>query len=426
MSHLGCPSSVLPRVGSQLACSPLNLWPVALALFGRGAVLSDIGLEVDVMAVRVLQALASLDQGGAETVVMAWLRAMDRERIAFDFVVNERERPYDYEEEVRRLGGRIFRLPRLTPLNVGAYALRWWRLLKEHPEWRVIHAHHTTAAPVYLSVAKVLGRTVWSHSHSAGVEQSPKGLVKKVSHILLPPLSDRMLSCSALAAKSVFRRAASRAVVLPNAIEVAAFGFSRQDRERVREEFALSTSAFVVGHVGRFADMKNHRFLVDAFSHLACMDPDSRLLLVGKGALEPAVRRQVAELGLFDRVVFAGARTDVAACLAAMDVLVMPSLYEGFPVSLVEAQANGLQVLVSDSVTLEAAITPHVEYLPLSLGSATWAQRIAAQRWTSGWDRQMCADQVRTAGFDTSTAVARLAAMYEEAVEATGSKGSRG
>jgi glycosyltransferase involved in cell wall biosynthesis len=367
------------------------------------------------VGIRVLQAMASLDQGGAEAVVMGWLRAIDSERVQFDFVVNQREKPYYYEDEVRALGGRIFKLPRMTPLNVGFYALSWYRLLRQHPEWRLIHGHHTSPAPVYFSVAKLLGRTVWSHSHNAGVEPSLKGLGKRLSHLALPVLSDKLLACSALAAQSMFGGASDRALVLPNPIDVVAYRFDPRDRERLRDHFAIPQSAFVVGHVGRFANQKNHTFLVDAFARLASDVSEARLLLIGTGPCEPAVRDQVASLGLSNRVVITGGRSDVGPCLAAMDVFVMPSLYEGFPVALVEAQASGLPALISDSVTSEAALTDNVEYLPLSLGPAGWAERIAAWRGTES-DRASCADRVRDAGFDTSSATEQLATMYEEAV----------
>ena len=369
------------------------------------------------MGIRVLQAMASLDQGGAEAVVMNWFRAIDGERVQFDFVVNQREEPYFYEDEVRALGGRVFKIPRMTPLNVGFYSLSWYRLLRQHPEWRLIHAHHTSTAPVYGSIAKLLGRTVWSHSHSAGVEPSLKGLAKELSHFALPLISDKLLACSTLAAQSMFGGNSDRALVLPNPIDVDAYRFAPGERERLRDDLAIPQSAFVLGHVGRFAPMKNHAFLVDAFAGVASNVTDAWLLLVGKGPGETAVRERVASLGLSDRVVITGGRTDVGSCLAAMDVFVLPSLYEGFPVALVEAQASGLPALISDSVTSEAALTDNVEYLPLSLGPARWAEKIAARRGTES-DRAACADRVREAGFDTSAATEQLATLYEEAVEA--------
>lgn len=360
----------------------------------------------------ILQALASLDRGGTETVVMEWYRSLDRDRFQFDFVVNTRDEPYQFEADISALGGRVFRIPRATPFNFLGYAWNWYRLLRDHPEWLLLHVHHIAPAPVYLAVAKSLGRTTWTHSHSAPTERTLTGLFKAVSFRFLSPLSDRLFACSTLAAQITYGRACQRAVVLPNPINVERFRYDPDARLRIREEAGISRDSFVVGHVGRFVELKNHSFLVQAFAALAQRRPEAMLMLVGDGALKDSISREAQMLGLQERVVFLGTRTDVGACLSAMDLFLLLSQFEGFPVSLIEAQASGLRCVVSDTVTTEAALLDEVLFLPLSDGPSGWAARMNSESPTT--TREMAADRVKAAGYDAVAATARLSDMYSE------------
>jgi glycosyltransferase involved in cell wall biosynthesis len=170
--------------------------------------------------------------------------------------------------------------------------------------------------------------------------------------------------------------------VLHYGIDTAPFGEERPDRAAVRAELGLPADAFVVGHVGRFAPQKNHRFLIDIAAELARREPSFRLLLVGEGGLRPAVEQRVAELELGDRVVFAGSRSDVPRLMrGAMDVLVLPSLSEGLPVVGIEAQAAGLVAVVSDVVTPELDLVPGlVRRVSLDAPASVWAEALLGVR----------------------------------------------
>ena len=162
--------------------------------------------------------------------------------------------------------------------------------------------------------------------------------------------------------------------VLPNAVDIPRFCFDPAARARARARLGIEESALVVGHVGRFNGQKNHRFLLEVFAHVLKARPDARLLLVGDGYLEAEVRRQAAPLG--ERVLFAGSVPDPETYLAAMDVMALPSLFEGFPTVLLEWQCAGLPTLASAGVTREAALTPLVSYLSLDAGAAAWAEAL--------------------------------------------------
>jgi len=364
--------------------------------------------------IRVLQVLASLDRGGAETVVMNWLRHMDRQEVVFDFVVNEREEAYAYEQEARELGSRILRAPVASPCHLISYVSWWIRALAHHPEWKIVHAHHTTPAFIYLTVARILGRSTIAHSHSAG-GRSPKERVKAVAVWPLRFIPHVRFGCSRLALKGMYG-SANRGSVIPNAIDVERFEFDPALRSSVRDELGLQDH-LIVGHIGRFHPTKNHQRLLEVFAEVLVRRPDARLLLIGDGDLRLKMENASTALGIERNVVFLGIREDIPALLSSMDVFVLPSHHEGLPVVIVEAQASGLPCVVSDAVTSEVAITDVVRFLSLSEPNSNWATAIldAAQR-----HRRSAAPSLRNAGYSVRQVTNELARFYIELDGTTG------
>mgnify|MGYP003307739940 CR=1 FL=1 len=168
-----------------------------------------------------------------------------------------------------------------------------------------------------------------------------------------------------------------KATLLNNGVDLSVFRYDETSRNDIRKEFNIPENAFVVGHVGRFQEQKNHLFLLEIFSKVYKENKDAVLLLVGNGELEKNIREKAAALEISDRVIFAGVRSDVPALLSAMDVFAFPSLYEGMPNTVIESQATGLPCVIADTITGEANITGLVEYLPLS-DPENWAKHITA------------------------------------------------
>jgi glycosyltransferase involved in cell wall biosynthesis len=186
---------------------------------------------------------------------------------------------------------------------------------------------------------------------------------------------------SDLAAKYTFGEKAyesGKVTLLHNAVDLDVFHFDANGGKVVRQELGISEDALLVGHVGRFMTQKNHGFLLEIFCEIAAIKPDARLLLVGKGELEQNLREQAERLGIVDKVIFAGVRSDIPQILSAMDVLVFPSLYEGMPNTVIEAQATGLPCVIADTITREADITGLVQHLPLDLDAKEWAESAIA------------------------------------------------
>lgn len=362
--------------------------------------------------IRILQVLGGTDLGGAESRVMDSYRHLDRSKIQFDFCVHTQNPGY-FDREIESLGGSIYRLPRFKVINFPGYRKAWRQFFAEHTGYAAVHGHMTSTASIYLPIAKKSGVPLTiAHARSAGVDQGIKGKITRFLRRNLGKQADMCLTCSALAGEAVFGKEmweSGRVKTVPNAIDAAAFAFDSRIRAQKREELGIRPDTFVIGHVGRFGFMKNHRFLMEVFALIEKQIPESCLVLVGEGSLVPEVKKQAEELGILSKVIFTGNQPNVADYLMAMDYFVFPSIFEGLPGSVVEAQATGLRCLISDSVTDEVLITPLSEAMSLEDGAEKWAEYVLANR---DYIREQMTDAIRTAGFDVYDQVKMLEEIY--------------
>ena len=368
---------------------------------------------------RVLQVIGVMDRGGAETMVMNLYRAMDRDEVQFDFLVHE-QREGDYDEEIRRMGGRFFRVPRFTGANVGVYRSRVRALFAEHPEWRVVHGHIGSCAPLYLSEAKRAGAFAIAHSHAQNYEGGLAGLAFNLAAHPVRHVADYFMACSREAGLDRFGRAiveGERFAVVPNGIDMTRYACDEAAHEAAKAERGLSGRP-VVCHTGRLIPVKNHAFLLDVFAQLKREFPDAVLLCAGRGELEGELRERTRGMGLADSVRFLGVVDDVPRILRAADLFVFPSVKEGLALSVVEAQASGLPTVVSTGVPEFAVVSDRARRLPLSDGAEAWAEACAGElRRAQGALRIDARDQARAHGFDIADTSARLAAFYRAAAE---------
>ncbi|HJB91097.1 MAG TPA: glycosyltransferase family 1 protein [Candidatus Eisenbergiella merdigallinarum] len=369
--------------------------------------------------IRVLQVLGGTNLGGAESRVMDLYRNLDRSRIQFDFAVHGQQEGY-FDGEIRSLGGRIYRLPKFVGTNWIAYQKAWRDFFSAHPGYACAHGHMTSTASIYLPEAKRAGVPLTiAHARSAGVDAGPKGWLTRQLRRPLWKRADLCLAASREAGLAVFGEKAvkaGRVTVVPNAIRAQAYDYRPAVREEMRRELGLS-DAFVVGHVGRFHPCKNHPFLLETFAALCGLRPDARLILLGEGGGMEAPRARAQEPDLAGKVLFLGNRGDVWNYYQAMDLFLFPSLYEGLPGTVLEAQTSGLPCLVSDSITKEVKITDLVEFFPLKETAEEWAKKALkmAQEAGSG-ERSSRLEQVRKSGFDAAVQAQRMAGLYETGV----------
>lgn len=327
---------------------------------------------------RVLCILSSMNAGGAETFLMKIYRCLDRYSYQMDFCINTTEKCF-YEEEIQELGGKVFRIPNKSANLIG-FKEALSEIIKGNKYSTVLRITSSAAGFLDCKVSREAGATrccVRSSNSSDGKTIKAK-IAHRLGRLLYRGYVDVMIAPSDKAAIYTFGGKAWKnglVNILHNGIDVNIFKFSSESRDIIRTEFGIEPSQFVIGHVGRFYEQKNHKYLISVYEEVVKRNRDCKLLLVGKGPLLPSIKEMVSRKGLDDSVIFAGERDDVPAIMSAIDVFVMPSLYEGMPNTVIEAQAAGLHCILADTITKEANITGLVNYLPLT-NPADWATNI--------------------------------------------------
>lgn len=362
--------------------------------------------------VRVLHMINSLHFGGSQAFIMSVYRNIDRTRLQFDFVVTPEEEK-DLYEEVRKMGGRIFVCPKYTFINHFTY-LKWWEhFFTEHPEYKIIHGHVRSTSAIYLSIAKKHGLTTIAHSHSTSNGKGLLGLVKTIMQHPTRYIADYLFACSDLAGKWMYGEKATKQdnyQMIPNGIDIHRFTYSEAKRKIVRQSLGILEDEFVIGHIGRFTKPKNHIFLLQTFSAYLKKHPHSRLLLVGDGKLLQPMKKACGQMNIMNHVIFTGARSNTEDYYQVMDVFAFPSLWEGLPVSVVEAQASGLPCLISDNITRNVQLTSLPKYLPVTDMTA-WltAFEIESQKKRTGCSEE---NQRKLRAFDAKEVARKLSAFY--------------
>lgn len=325
--------------------------------------------------------VGAMNAGGAETVFMKYYRKLDRSRYQIDFCVSD-DNPGFYDDEIRSLGGNIVRTVKKTRNPFDSF--KRLEEIARHGRYccAVRSSQHSLSAIDLAAIRRGCNttRTVFRSSNTGTTDGD---VLNEMAHRIFKPfaiyLPDACIAPSVEAGIYMFgerRVYSSKFQILHNALDLSEYAYSDSARNAIRSELGISSNAVVIGHVGRFNQQKNHRFALEVFAELAKGCPDAVLLLFGKGELFEAIRSRTIELGLAEKVVFGGVRHDVSRCYSAMDALLFPSLYEGMPNVVVEAQANGLPCLISDSITSEVAINSNLRRMPLSEAPDLWARRL--------------------------------------------------
>lgn len=337
--------------------------------------------------IRILQCVNDMHRAGLETMLMNYYRNIDRTKIQFDFLTH---RPYrsDYDDEIEKMGGKVYYAPRLYPQNYPNY-FKWMKnFFKEHPEYKIVHSHIDTMSYLPLLAAKKAGVPIRiAHSHNTSLDRDFKYLLKQYFRLKINSVCTHRLACGEEAGKFLFGNRSFK--VIPNAIDAEKFYFNEELRNKKREELGIK-SEFVIGHVGRLSYQKNHKFLIEIFKELLKTEPESLLLLVGVGEKEQEIRNQVEDLGIDDKVRFLGNRSDVNELYQAMDVFVMPSFFEGIPVVGVEAQFAGLPCIFSDKVPEEVKFSSKTNFISLNSSVVDWVtsikEKMQMDRFMSNFD----------------------------------------
>lgn len=327
--------------------------------------------------IRITQIIGKWLGGGVESVVMNYYRHIDRSKIQFDFICDEDSTNIPYDE-INSLGGKVILIPPYQ--KVIKYHNELKKVLKDG-NYKIVHSHINTLSVFSLWAAKSAGVPVRiAHSHSTtNKKEKKKNLMKQVLKHFSKVFATDYMCCSELAGRWLFgdkEYDRGNVYLLNNAIDLDKFKYDENIRKEKRKELNISDDTLVIGHVGRFVEQKNHRFLIDIFNEVHKERKNSILLLAGQGPLVEEIHEKVNELGLNENVRFLGQRKDIDKLYQAMDLFLFPSLYEGLGMVAVEAQVSGLPCVVSTEIPEIAKVTEKITFVNLENKIETWTEII--------------------------------------------------
>ncbi|NHC43072.1 glycosyltransferase family 1 protein [Bacillus sp. MM2020_1] len=347
---------------------------------------------------RVLHVVVNMNRGGAETLLMNLYRNIDRSKVQFDFLTCKKG---VFDSEIQELGGMVYRIPYISQVGHFDYIKELKKFFHLNNQYQIVHSHLDKMSGLVLREAKKAGiPTRISHSHNT---RSEGGIVarfyKSLIGNLITPNSTHLIACSNAAAKWLFKEKYRQTTIVKNGIEIDQFKFSSQIRNHVRNKLKLDNSKFILGHVGRFNHQKNHTYLLDIFSEVNKEIPNSFLILVGDGELRPEIETKIRDLKLEDKVQLLGIRSDIPDLLQAFDLFIFPSLHEGLPVSLIEAQGAGLPCVISDQISNEVDLGVNlIDFASLS-STSSWVKKIKMIQ-SFQFKRHEVSEQTLKNGFD--------------------------
>lgn len=361
--------------------------------------------------VRILQIVGGMDMGGIENFIMNIYRNIDRTKVQFDFFIHN-DKDAIFEEEIRELGGKIFKIPHITKSGHRAYIKNLKNFFKEHKEYKIIHSHRDELNGLVLKEAKKFGIKVRiSHSHNAYPKYiSFLGKLYKNYYLSqVNKYATERFACSQVAGEWMYGKNKNFKII-NNGIDVKKYTFNEKIRKIKRIELNLKENEIAIGHIGRFVLQKNHEFLIDIFNELLKINNNYKLFLIGEGENQEKIKAKVKELNIKKNVIFLGVRKDINEVLQGIDLFLLPSFHEGLPVTLVEAQGAGLKCFISDTVTkeidLECGLT---EFISLEKSPEKWADIIDKNK---NYLRKDTTESLRKHGYDMTENAKNLQNIY--------------
>lgn len=361
---------------------------------------------------RVAHVLTKMDVGGAETLLMNIYRNMDRSKYQFDFIVHAEDEGY-YDNEIKRLGGRVIKVSAPEKVGVKEYGRQLVQVLKEYGEYQAVHAHAHFFNGYILMMAKKVGvKKRVSHSHNSndnGINRNIKrSLYRTAMRMLILCNATDLLSCSDKASKELYGSNSKKVEFIPNCVDFSLFSNTELD---LRKELGIDKNSRIIGHVGRFTDVKNHKFLINVFEEINKKLENAYLVLVGDGELKNEVQQLVSERGISDKVFFLGIRSDVADIVQNFDLFMFPSKSEGLPLTLVEIQAARVRGIVADNITRDLLFTEGlITYLPIESTNIWVEEAIKILNSTGSFNKENI--KFENTDFDISVTVDKLVSIY--------------
>lgn len=360
------------------------------------------------MPIRILHVITGMGSGGAEMMIMNWYRNIDRTKIQFDFLLRSSENIY--EEEINRLGGRVFYTAEY-PKHYFKNKRQTKQFFKEHAsEYHAIHVHCNALLYVNIfDIAKKYNiKTRIIHSHNTHTKNMLFELVHKFNRKRVDKIATHFLACSKESGEWAAYKKREFQIIF-NGIDVERFAFNQANRDDIRKKLNIE-GKYVIGNVARFLPAKNHKFLIEVFKGLVKRDDTAVLILIGTGVLEDEIKDEVANAGIKDKVLFLGVKKDIEKYFSAMDIFALPSKFEGFGIVLAEAQVNGLRAFASDKIPSQAKMSNLVEFLPIT-DANLWAERIIQEKDLQ-YQRGEFYNRLKGSEMDIKSVIAEVEKIY--------------
>ncbi|MBP5204046.1 glycosyltransferase [bacterium] len=368
-------------------------------------------------AIRIAMVMGKWNGGGIESTVMNYYRHMDRSVVQFDFIYEEGSTSVPVKE-VKELGGKLFECPDIR--DYSAY-LKAMEAFFSESDYKIVDSNINEFSVLPLKAAKKVGIPIRiAHSYCA----SPyNGAIRNnfklsmMGKMLKPQIKNYAnvyLASTEYAGEWLFGKGADFTVV-NNAIDINRFKYDGRARRVRRKEAGIKDDTLVIGHIGKFVEQKNHKYLIDIFDKIHKKNPNSILRLVGGGPLVDSIKAHVKELGLVNCVEFLGQIDDPEKFYLTLDIFLLPSLYENLPLVSVEAQASGLLCFFTDEMPREAQILDSTAFMSVKDAPSKWASAILEKNKT--FKRVNTRDILSASNFDIKKEANKLQTMYLDLLE---------
>lgn len=368
---------------------------------------------------KVLHVIGNLEIGGAEIVAMNYYRLIDREKYEFHYLVYSSKKGY-YEDEVTALGGKVIHL-NYSYSKLLSFSRKFLKLIKKE-KYDIIHSHMLFNNGIVLKLANVANIPMRiSHSHSTRNKVKETKILKLYEIVMRKIINENathFLSCSTQAGEFLYGRKKyiKNGIMIPNGIDTQKFQFNEQKRKDIRKKHMIDDDVVLLGAVGHLESVKNHQYLLDLIYELR--ESKYNLLLVGDGSKYTELINKSKRLGIENQIILTGNVSNVEEYLSAMDLFLFPSLYEGFGISVIEAQANGLECLISDKIPDDVIVTELVHKLPIEEKNIEqWIEEVIKRTKNRVNNRAQYMQDVIKSGFDVKEVGNNLEKIYNSTYE---------
>ena len=367
--------------------------------------------------IKVLEIIGKRPQGGIGSFITNYQSHFTCDDVKLDYLIFNDESDGPFDRKVRNMGSEIYVLPELK--NIRLFSI--WKEINEFfnkhaGEYDVVHLHSANIAFMVFPAAKKVGiKNLLIHSHATTYSDKKLNSIRNFFlYGAARKYASHYLACSVAAGDFLYgKKKRNQVTVFNNAIECDEFTFHEDVRDNYRRQLGFLENQLVIGHVGRFCKQKNQEYIIDVFKEICNIRDDVWLIFVGDGPLRQAVEERAKKLGVNNQILFLGQRNDVQNLMMAMDIFVLPSLYEGLPVVGVEAQALGLKCFFSESITREIELSD-ATFLSIKQEPKAWAMEICKTGTNDSKKREEAVATVRLKGYDISLEASKLANFYND------------